>query len=188
MFNSLKMWLLKIKTKAAFKKIVKDHNHQSNDYLRVTREALLHLPESELYAAASAITEDIINKHEEIIDGVNEMNDAQKAFYVTSYYEMEVNNGGLCQFFVNSSRAVAPLLSHYLEAIGAIEHKRLFDTFLKNNQIDVNDLSSFIVDDVAEFQQQTKRYPFDEYDDNFYQLKSIESFLIDYLKRNLNNI
>ncbi len=37
---------------------------------------------------------------------------------------MEVNNGGLCQFFVNSSREFAPDLSAALDAIGALEHKK----------------------------------------------------------------
>ena len=35
--------------------------------------------------------------------------------------ETEVNNGGLCQFFVNSSRIVAPFVSEYMAIVGAFE-------------------------------------------------------------------
>jgi prepilin signal peptidase PulO-like enzyme (type II secretory pathway) len=41
--------------------------------------------------------------------------------YSLYMFEMEVNNGGLCQFFVNSSRECAPFISEALEAIGATE-------------------------------------------------------------------
>ncbi len=96
-----------------------------------------------------------------------------------------MNNGGLCQFFVNSSRVVAPELSDALEVIGALEHKKLYDHFIAENHMNVKDLSSFEIDDVNDFEAQTKRYPFDEFDDNFFDLNPICDYLSKYVKENI---
>jgi len=37
----------------------------------------------------------------------------------------EVNNGGLCQFFVNSSSECVPFISKALEAVGALDIKNI---------------------------------------------------------------
>lgn len=110
----------------------------------------------------------------------------QRYCYALNLLEMEVNNGGLCQFFVNSSRAVAPLVSDGLGIIGASEHKELFDGFIGKYQIDVNDLSSFAIRRVRDFEKQAKRYPFDEYDDKFYTLPSLQEPLTAYIREHLN--
>ena len=56
---------------------------------------------------------------------------------------MELQNGGLCQFFVNSSRSLAPYVDECLKMVGAEEHRKLFAEFVANNQIDLNNLDSF---------------------------------------------
>lgn len=98
---------------------------------------------------------------------------------------MEVNNGGLCQFFVNSSRMLAPLVSEYMGIIGATEHKALFDSFVEKYQIDLSDLSSFRCETVEAFQAQYKRYPFDEYDHVFYELEPLQTYLIAFVKEHI---
>lgn len=110
----------------------------------------------------------------------------QRYVYALNLLEMEVNNGGLCQFFVNSSRAVAPLVSDGLGIIGASEHKELFDGFIGRYGIDVSDLSSFAIRRVRDFEKQAKRYPFDEYDDKFYTLPSLQEPLTAYIREHLN--
>lgn len=50
----------------------------------------------------------------------------------------------------------------------------------------MKDLSSFIIKNVKEFEEQTMRYPFDEYDDAFYQMESIESYLIPFARENIS--
>ena len=92
----------------------------------------------------------------------------------------------LCQFFVNSSRAVAPFISDYLGLIGAKEHKALFDGFLAKTGIDLTDLSSFAIRRIRDFEKQAKRYPFDEYDDKFYTLPSLQEPLTAYIREHLN--
>ena len=110
----------------------------------------------------------------------------QRYCYALNLLELEVNNGGLCQFFVNSSRAVAPYISEYLGIIGAEDHKTLFDTFVAKNQIDLTDLSSFEIRRTRDFEKQAVRYPFDEFDDAFYRLDTLETPLIAYIRKNIS--
>jgi len=100
---------------------------------------------------------------------------------------MEVNNGGLCQFFVNSSRMVAPLVSEYMGIIGAADHKKLYDDFTSKYGIDLNDLSSFDIEEAAEFEEQNQRYPFDEYDDAFYDMEPLETYLKKFIRENVKD-
>ena len=110
----------------------------------------------------------------------------QRYCYALNLLELEVNNGGLCQFFVNSSRLAAPWVSDGLAAIGAKEHKELFDGFINKYNINVNDLSSFSIRRVRDFEKQAKRYPFDEYDDQFYTLPSLQEPLTAYIRQHLD--
>lgn len=55
---------------------------------------------------------------------------AKRVFYIVDYFDMEVQNGGLCQFFVNSSRKVASEILHSLEIIGAIHYKQILEDFV----------------------------------------------------------
>ena len=165
---------------------VKESKKNQKRYLATSSDELKSLSDDELFSAVLDRTESKVDKYENIIDGVKSLSGAQRIFYVSSYYEMEVMNGGLCQFFVNSSREVAPELSECLDAIGAYEHKKLFDSFIKDNNIDVHDLSSFIINDVSEFEAQNNRYPFDEFDNAFFELKPIQDQLIPYIKEHLS--
>lgn len=105
---------------------------------------------------------------------------AKRDFYVVRQYDEEMNNGGLCQYFVNSSRLATPYLQSSLNEIGAFQYAKLFSDFLTENNIDVNNLDSFKIKELSEFQEQNKRYPFDDYDDAFYALYETEP-LINYL-------
>jgi len=96
-----------------------------------------------------------------------------------------VNNGGLCQFFVNSSRIVAPVVGKYMGMIGAMEHQKLYEEFIQTHQIDTNDLSSFDCETVDNFQSQYGRYPFDEYDGKFYKLEPLQTNLVPYVKKHI---
>ena len=109
----------------------------------------------------------------------------QRYCYALNLLELEVNNGGLCQFFVNSSRLAAPWVSDGLAAIGAKEHKELFDGFIGKYRIDVKDLASFSIRRVRDFEKQAKRYPFDEYDDQFYALPSLREPLTAYIRQHI---
>ena len=102
--------------------------------------------------------------------------------------EAEVNNGGLCQFFVNSSSECAPYTSKALEVVGAISIKDLFDDFITTNNIDVNDLSSFKISSVDDFEEQTQRYDFDSFDEKFYEETSLHQQIIEYSRKNIDEL
>ena len=89
------------------------------------------------------------------------------------YYD-EMMNGGMCQFFTNSSRIFTPILSVSLEEVNAIEHKNHFDNFIKQNKINIDNLNSFEFEDVDEFIGQYDRYPFKDFDGQFYDIDRTE--------------
>lgn len=103
-------------------------------------------------------------------------------------YDSEINNGGLNQFFSNSSREFAPIISDSLDKVKALKHKELFDNFIKENKIDLKKLESFDTDNVDEFIAQYDEYPFDEFDSEYYQLESLTNLILAYSKNNYNKI
>ncbi len=154
-------------------------------YIKMSIPELSQLTDDELFTAVWTRTENIVSSKEDILEGFNSLNEEQRIFYAVNYLEMEVNNGGLCQFFVNSSRMVAPVVSEYMGIIGATEHKKLYDTFTEKHQINIQDLSSFDCETVEVFQSQYERYPFDEYDDAFYKLEPLQKYLTQFIKENI---
>lgn len=147
------------------------------------RTELLAMDDEEFYNALHCVLYDTVF---EINDPA--LNEPQKLAYTLINLETEVNNGGLCQFFVNSSRECAPYVSHGLQAVGAHQLQALYDDFISKNGIDVNNLSSFIIMDVEEYQAQTRRYNFDAFDDHFYDDCDLHQQIIDYLRLNLDQL
>ena len=173
-FSSIKGILQFIKE---LKRIIKETQENEKRYLTMTTDELSALSDDELFAAIVARTESKVDSFDEWEDGVNSLNSSQKIFYSVNWLEIEVNNGGLCQFFVNSSRMVAPFVSKYMAIIGAEEHQNLYDNFVKKNAIDLTELSFFDVNEAGEFEEKVERYPFDEYDDAFYDMEPLETYL-----------
>lgn len=115
---------------------------------------------------------------------------AKRIFYIVNYFDMEIQNGGLCQFFVNSSRLVAPYILECLIKINAVSYKELLETFIADNHISLDDLDSFIIDDVSQFEVQMSRYPFDEFDDSYYELyekEPLENLLMNYARQHIDD-
>lgn len=160
---------------------------QTRKYSEMTSSELQKLSDDELFQAALTRTEDKVDRYENSLEGVKALSHTERVFYVTSLYEMEVLNGGLCQFFVNSSRELAPLLSEALAEIGADEHQALFDGFIQENEIDVSDLSSFIITKTRDFQAQAERYPFEAFDNAFMELKPIQDILPSFVREHLSD-
>lgn len=95
----------------------------------------------------------------------------QRVMYTVLWYQAEVNNGGLCQYFVNSSSMTAPYLEDALSTIGADAHLELFHRFVTENGIDVNDLDSFHIDSEDQFEEQLARYPYETFEEGYYDLE-----------------
>ena len=175
---------------AAFAKMMKDLPkeiaRQQEIYCNLSTDELAALSDEDLFVACKLRIDVIVDTCTDSAEAFARLNDHQKVVYALDYLEMEVNNGGLCQFFVNSSRVVAPYVSDYMALIGASEHKALFDGFISQHRIDLNDLSSFIIHRHRDYEAQTKRYPFDEYDDQFYTLPSLQEPLTAYIRQHLD--
>lgn len=168
------------------KRSIAEAKENETRYLKMTMDELSGLSDDELFEAVTARTESIVDRFDKWEDGVNSLNPSQKILYSVNWLEMEVNNGGLCQFFVNSSRMVAPFVSEYMGMIGALQHKKLYDDFVNKNGIDLTELSFFDVNEVEEFEEKTEKYPFDEYDDAFYEMEPLETYLKKYVREHIN--
>lgn len=149
-------------------------------------EDILLLDDEELYDAIDCVCTDAIDSVSDMT--APELNEVQKYVYSLLRFEAEVNNGGLCQFFVNSSSVCAPYISAAMLAIGATELKMLFDNFIIENQINVNDLSSFKIDSLEEYEAQTERFDFDSFDDKFYESYDFHQQIIDYARKHIEQI
>lgn len=167
--------------------IIKKQLEREASFLQMSAAELSELDDCELSNAVQVRTESMVFSKSDMAEGFCALNEEQRIFYAINCLEMEVYNGGLCQFFVNSSGMFAPLVSEYMEIIGATEHKKLYDTFLEKHHIDVSDLSSFDCESVDLFQSQYERYPFDEYDSAFCDLEPLQNFLTAFIKEHIDS-
>lgn len=167
---------------------IKAEAERTARYLAMNTEELSALSDEELFSAVISRTASTLDQLDDYERGLDSMNESQRVFLSVNWFDSEVNNGGLCQYFVNSSRITAPFLSDYLGKIGADEHKKLYDRFIKNNAIDLRDLSAFDIDDLSEFEEKNKLYPFDEFDDAFYELEPLDSFLKKYAREHIEEL
>ena len=130
-------------------------------------------------------TEILDKAYNEVIqdDDLELLTHKEQVFFVLSIYDMEINNGGLCQFFVNSSRAYAKLVIPSLKELGALEHLKLYQDFIQVNKVDLDNLEIFDMDDLEEFAEKNRLYPFDEFDDNYYNLKPLCDYLEEFMNK-----
>lgn len=156
---------------------------KAKKFRAMSKEDLLALSDDEFYEMIFCVCEDAVY---DIKD--SHIDEIQKLVYSLCNFEAEVNNGGLCQFFVNSSSECAPYISKALEEAGAFAVKDLFDKFISDNKIDVNDLSSFKISGVDEYEAQTQRYDFDSFDNKFYEDENLHQLIIDYSRKNIEQL
>lgn len=160
-------------------------------YAQMTTEELKALPDHELVTAVQERAERHVDsfgmERVEQRAGYLDLSDPQRTAYTLYWYENEVMNGGLCQFLTNSSRMVAPYVSQALQAVGAEEHRKLFDDFIRRHEIDLDDLSSIASEDEEEAEEQ-QQYPYEEFDTPFYELETLERYVVDYLKAHMDEV
>ena len=148
---------------------------------------LKKLSDDALFETVYLQTLDVVDSFPDEETAFSKISIEQKTVYILSIYDMEIQNGGLCQFFVNSSRSLAPYIEENLDILGATEHKILFAEFIQNNNIDINNLDSFIISNVNEYEAQTKRYDFNAFDNKYIELPNLQGYITDYIKANINN-
>ena len=115
-------------------------------------------------------------------DDFSSMSPERKAAYTAACLELEVMNGGLCQFFANCPDC-EPYVPEALEAIGAAEHKALYDRFLADTGIDPLD-PVFQTEDMDAFSQLYELWPWEDFDDAYLSLAPIPELLEAYIQSN----
>lgn len=145
-------------------------------------EGLLALDDDAFFNAVVHICEDALFNFKE-----EKKTHAQKV--VCSLYEFETGMcGGLCWFFETSSIESARNISEALEAVGALELKKLFDDFVRENHIDLNDLSGFRNGSFDECRAYAEQFDFDRFEDECYEYADIYQQIIDYARKNIDQI
>ncbi len=149
-------------------------------------EDLLTLSDDDLYETVYFQNLDIAESAEDEDRELEQFAGARRTVYILNTFDSEIQNGGLCQFFVNSSRLVAPYVSESLKKINADEHLRLFEDFVTANGIDVSNLESFKTNSVREYKKQTKRFDFESFDDKYYELPALQDKIVEFIKNHIN--
>ncbi|NBH61063.1 DUF4375 domain-containing protein [Anaerotruncus sp. 80] len=169
----------------AARKMIKEAEAEAKKYKEMTEEEFYALDDDEFYEGVQAIiaAETIYLEPEDCLKSIG---GALRTFYILDYFDMEMQNGGLCQFFVNSSRAVAPYVGEALKEIGADEYYNLYHSFCEENQIDLTELDSYSIERLEDYAEQLQRQPFDEFDDAYYALYEKEPLcnkMAEYMKK-----
>ena len=165
--------------------VVRLIEEEQDKYCAMSAEELLALSDDELLAVVWMRTERVVAGFDSERRALDNMNDAQKNFYIIQYYVLQVNDGGLCQYFANAGRDTAFFLSDALTAVGAEEHRALFEAFLHDNKVATAALLSFAVDNSRDFKKMEKSYPFEEFNTSFYALAPLTESVAAYVRENI---
>ncbi len=165
--------------------VVRLIEEEQDKYCKMSAEELLALPDEELLGIVWVRTERFSAKFDTERRALDNMNAQQRNFYIVYYYMLQVNDGGLCQYFANSSRDTALFLSDALAAVGATEHRELFEEFLHHNKVATAALFSFVVDNSADFKQLERDYPFEEFNTAFYAIAPVSEAIAAYVRENI---
>lgn len=111
-----------------------------------------------------------------------DMSPERKTAYTAACLELEIMNGGLCQFFANCPDCAA-FVPEALDRLGADEHKALYEQFLAENAIDP--LSPiFQTETIEEFSRLYDLYPWDDFDNGYCALTPMSELLEAYIQAN----
>jgi len=147
---------------------------------------LLKLTDGQIYEKVYLQTLHLAESYPDEETALSKMTPECKTFYILSIFDMEIQNGGLCQFFVNSSRLLAPYVYDCLETVNAEEHEKLFSEFVTDNNIDLEHLESFEIKDINDYAAQTKRYDFESFDNAYIELTPLQDYMVSYIKANIS--
>lgn len=167
-------------------KSINDNIKNAKKYLSMSTDELLALTDEQLYDALNEVLYCNID-----IEDFDTINNVQKNISTLFQFDAEIQNGGLCQFFVNSSSDFAPFVEESLSEIGAAKILELFKNFIADNRIDLSDLSSFKISKAEEFEVQNNRYPFDAFDDAYYDIyedENLEVLLTTYARKHIDEV
>jgi hypothetical protein len=116
------------------------------------------------------------------VDDFSSMSPERQTAYTAACLELEVMNGGLCQFFANCPDCV-PYVPEALSAIGAEDHRKLYEDFLSATGIDPLD-PVFQTEDMDAFSRLYELWPWEDFDDAYLSLAPIPELLEAYIQSN----
>ena len=94
---------------------------------------------------------------------------AMQALHVVLVFDMEIQNGGVAQFFWNQGSSYAALVAEMLRETGLEDIAALYGDFLYDNYIQLEEIDSY-------------RDQFPHMDENYYECHPFESFDKAYMK------
>ena len=162
-------------------------DRENQRYAAMTAEELASLSDEDLVSAAlyrtdlkldALIGEEL--KTEETAEWVTLLPKLYRPLYILTEFEGEIMNGGLSQFFANSSGALTPLVSDALLEVGAAQHHALFSGFLIENGVDVTAPEDFETDENENL--------LEAFDERYYAMPPLEQTLAAYLRANVSEI
>ena len=106
-------------------------------------------------------------------------------------FDAEMMNGGLCQFFANDYSGYAPYIIDALDEIGAIQIQAHYSSFIAENKIDVTQMEDFRIASVQDYINQYERFPYEAFDNRFYELYQQENLyerLLAYARNHADSI
>lgn len=107
---------------------------------------------------------------------------AGRALFVVLIFDMEIQNGGLAQFFWNCGASYAKLLPDALRFTGLSDVADLYESFLLDNGITLDIIASFR-ERAPEFVESYEWYDYDTFDDAYMRIwkdTDINQRFIDY--------
>ncbi len=122
------------------------------------------------------------------LDRIGVLSPERQTVFVLSWYDDQIRNGGLFEFFCSEERVFAPLVETFLLSVNALEHHNLFRSFLDENALDATDLSAFAVENAAVSNVWEKRYPFQAYYQAYASLPPLESYLAAYIRDRIDDL
>ncbi len=156
-------------------------------YVSMSTEDLGVLSDNERVFAVLMRIEKIVDSYSGLNDALELLNDYQRYFYAVYSFDGEVNNGGIMQFFTNSSRATLPYVSDGLREMGAAEHQKVYDLLISRYEIDVDGLAAADEDELEEYLEEYGRYPLENFDASYYTLTPLQKNIEAYVKDNIQH-
>lgn len=154
---------------------------------------LLALQDYELIIEArEAVIDEIRNSESEAdLEKIPEIR-----FYLitASMFDLEMQNGGLCQFLANQGKFHGAMLENALLAFGAEEQSHIFTDFCTRNAIDLSNLEELLPETTDPYQVLENyanlmgKYPFADFNKTYFALDGecpLESILGAYIRNHM---
>lgn len=135
------------------------------------------LPSDDIYSDAIKRIEEKLKNNSKSGEDLSVISLPEKILYVLHEFDSELQNGGILQYFTNSSKEHAYLIKEYLEKIDAMDFLLLYDEFISTNGIDVNNLDDINRIDCSEFEEFDNQYY------ELYELTPLKDILVDLIKK-----